>query len=127
MSKGTSPDDIVANPRFVALSRDLFFGMRARTVLRKLGHDLTLVNDEETLLETVRAESPVLVFIDFNQPVAWDTLTPLFKSDVPVIAFGAHTDLDGFRAARAAGIDRVTSNGDFNRRLPELLERYQKR
>jgi CheY-like chemotaxis protein len=111
---------------FLALSRDLFFGMRTRTVIRKLGHDLTLVDSEEKLLDALSVAEPSLVIIDFNQPVAWEQLRPLLESDVPVIAFGAHTDVDAFRSARAAGVDRVTSNGDFSRRLPELIESYAK-
>lgn len=112
---------------FVALSRDLFFGMRTRTVIRKLGHSLTLVDSEDKLLDAVETSTPVLAIVDFNQPVAWDRLEPLLKGEVPVLAFGAHTDIEGFRAARGAGVDRVTSNGDFSRRLPELIESYRKR
>lgn len=115
-----------SEPRFVVLSRDLFFGMRARTVIRKMGHDVTLVDSEEKLLDAVRDVNPALVIIDFNQPVAWEGLGSLLGSEVPVLAFGAHTDVEGFRAAKAAGVDRVTSNGDFSRRLPELIESHQK-
>jgi CheY-like chemotaxis protein len=119
-------NDSVDKRVFLAMSRDLFFGMRTRTVIRKLGHELTLVDTEEKLLDSLRSGQPSLVIIDFNQPVAWERLRPLLDSDVPVIAFGAHTDVDAFRAARAAGVDRVTSNGDFSRRLPELIESYAK-
>jgi CheY-like chemotaxis protein len=109
---------------FLAMSRDLFFGMRTRTVIRKLGHDLTLVDSEDKLLAALVDTHPSLVIIDFNVPVSWERLESLLRSDIPVIAFGAHTDVEGFRAARAAGVDRVTSNGDFSRRLPELIESY---
>jgi hypothetical protein len=126
----TTPDEAIdttaRSPRFIALSRDLFFGMRTRTVLRNMGHDLTLVKDEQGLLNASMALDPSLVFIDFNQPVDWQILAPLFAVEVPVVAFGSHTDIDGFRAARAAGVDRVTSNGDFSRRLPHLVEQYSR-
>jgi CheY-like chemotaxis protein len=119
-------DTDAVQQRFIALSRDLFFGMRARTVLRKLGHDLVLVNDEQKLLDAIGTDVPALVIVDFNQPVSWDVLAPLTAAEIPVIAFGAHTDVEGFRSAKAAGVDRVVSNGDFSRSLPDLVERYRK-
>jgi CheY-like chemotaxis protein len=109
----------------VTFSRDLFFGMRVRTIVRELGYDLTLTKSEAETLEALATSSPVLALVDFNQPVDWAALAPLVLSDVPVIGFSSHTDVDGFRAARAAGVDRVVSNGDFSRNLPELIEKYK--
>jgi hypothetical protein len=114
-----------AGDRIVALSRDLFFGMRVRTVVRQLGYDLTLVNSEARLLAAIDEGEPVLTLVDFNQPVDWATLTPLLEGPVPVLAFGSHTDVEGFRTAKAAGVTRVVSNGDFSRRLPELVDQYR--
>jgi hypothetical protein len=115
-----------AGDRIVALSRDLFFGMRVRTVVRQLGYDLTLVNDEAKLLAALDESDPVLTLIDFNQPVDWEHLKTLLEGPVPVLAFGSHTDVSGFRAAKDAGVTRVVSNGDFSRRLPELVDQYRR-
>jgi hypothetical protein len=112
--------------RIVALSRDLFFGMRVRTIVRQLGYELSLVNDEAKTIEATGDPAPALALVDFNQPVDWSALAPLLESGVPVIAFGSHTDVEGFRAAKAAGVTRVVSNGDFSRRLPELIEQYRR-
>jgi hypothetical protein len=109
----------------VTFSRDLFFGMRVRTIVRKLGYDLTLTKSEAETLDALATASPVLALVDFNQPVDWPALEPLIQSEVPVIGFGSHTDVEGFRAAKVAGVDRVVSNGDFSRNLPELIERYK--
>jgi hypothetical protein len=46
------------------------------------------------------------------------------RSGVPVVAFGSHTDVDGFRAAKAAGVARVVSNGEFSRSLADLVAKY---
>lgn len=113
--------------RIVALSRDLFFGMRVRTVVRQLGYELVLVNDEGRLVEAADVMSPALALVDFNQPVSWDALAPLFRRELPIVAFGAHTDVEGFRTAKAAGVSRVVSNGDFSRRMPDLIEQYRQR
>lgn len=109
----------------IALSRDLFFGMRIRTIVRQLGYDLNLPGDEAGVVVALN-DMPAarLLLVDFNQPVDWDTLRPAIASDVPVIGFGSHTDVDGFRAARAAGVDRVVSNGEFSRALPDLVAKY---
>lgn len=113
--------------RIVSLSRDLFFGMRVRTIVGKLGYDLKLVKDESGVVDAVSEDDVSIVIIDFNQPVDWDELLPVLSSETPVLAFGSHTDVDGFRAAKAAGVTRVVSNGEFSRRLPELIEQYLRR
>jgi hypothetical protein len=120
-------DSVSSGDRIVALSRDLFFGMRVRTVVRHLGYDLALVNDETALMAALDEGEAVLTLVDFNQPVDWEALKPLLEGGVPVLAFGSHTDVDGFRAAKAAGVSRVVSNGDFSRRLPELVDQYRTR
>lgn len=113
--------------RIVSLSRDLFFGMRVRTIVGKLGYDLKLVKDESGVVDAVSEDDVSIVIIDFNQPVDWDELLPVLSGETPVLAFGSHTDVDGFRAAKAAGVTRVVSNGEFSRRLPELIEQYRRR
>lgn len=110
----------------VALTRDLFFGMRVRTVLKQLGYGLVLVKDESAAVAQLTETAPVLVLVDFNQPVDWPALGPMTASDIPVIAFGSHTDVDGFRVAKAAGVDRVVSNGEFSRALPDLIDKYRR-
>lgn len=112
--------------RIVSLSRDLFFGMRVRTIVGKLGYDLKLVKDESGVVDAVSEDDVSIVIIDFNQPVDWDELLPVLSGETPVLAFGSHTDVDGFRAAKAAGVTRVVSNGEFSRRLPELIEQYRR-
>ena len=109
--------------KVVVLSGDLFFGMRIRTTLKGMGFAGTLVTDASAFAEAIGAAGVVLGIVDFNRPVAWDVVAPAGQS-VSVIAFGAHTDVDGFRAAKEAGVTRVISNGSFSEQLPALLERY---
>jgi len=110
----------------VVLSRDLFFGMRIRTTLRGMGYTGVLTQDAATFTQhlTDTKTAPVLGLIDFNQPVNWNELAPAIAAGVPILAFGAHTDVEGFRAAKEAGVTRVLANGAFSRTLPELLEKY---
>ncbi len=105
-----------------AMSRDVFFGMRIRTVLNNLGYELMLCPNELELVKS--AQQADIALVDFNQGVDWDMLRPLLEGKTPVIAFGSHTNVEGFRTAKAAGVTRVVSNGEFSRKLPELLLHY---
>lgn len=107
------------------LSKDLFFGMRIRTILRQLDYDVAILKDIPAFERGLA--SAVLGLVDFNQPVAWEELQASIASGVPIIAFGSHTDIEGFRAAKTAGVTRVTSNGEFSRSLPELAARYARK
>ena len=112
--------------RIVAFSRDVFFGMRVRTVLRQIGYDLALVKSEAEARDAVAAAETHLLLVDFNQPVTWADLATVLQGETPVLAFGSHTDVEGFRAAKDAGVRRVVSNGEFSRRLPELIAQYRR-
>lgn len=107
-----------------ALSRDVFFGMRIRTVLAQLGYEMRLCKNEQELVEAV--PGAVIALVDFNIPVNWDALASILGGQVPVLAFGSHTNVEGFRAAKSAGVTRVVSNGEFSRKLPALLTQYQR-
>lgn len=111
----------------VALSRDVFFGMRIRTVLAQLGESLQLVTSEPEAVTAVEAHPDAALIVDFNRPVDWPALSSVLEGNTPVLAFGSHTDVDGFRAAKAAGVRRTVSNGEFSRRLPELLAQVRSR
>ncbi|MCA9834658.1 MAG: hypothetical protein KC435_11975 [Thermomicrobiales bacterium] len=112
------------NLSIAALSRDVFFGMRIRTVLRNLGYNMVLCKNESELVQ--QSESVALVLVDFNMPVAWSEIDEVLKGPVPVIAFGAHTNVEGFKTAKSSGATRVISNGEFTRKLPNLLAQYLK-
>ena len=110
----------------VVLSVDLFFGMRIRTTLRGMDYACVLMKNAGEFSEKLTNDvTPVVLgLVDFNKDVDWTALTTAINSDVPIIAFGAHTDVEGFRAARAAGVVRVISNGSFSSTLPDLIEKY---
>ncbi len=110
----------------VVLSRDVFFGMRIRTSLRQLGYEVTIVPDIPSFTAFLGSGdgSAVLGLIDFNSSLEWSLLADAMGTGVPVIAFGPHTDVEGFRAAKAAGVARVVANGEFSRSLPALAKRH---
>ena len=123
MTDSTAP---ATSGHVVVLSGDLFFGMRIRTTLKGMGYAGTIVTGAPAFAAAMREEDVVLGIVDFNRPVDWTAIAP-GSYDVPVIAFGSHTDVEGFRAAKAAGVARTVSNGAFSEQLPALLERYSRR
>ena len=122
----TSPEITAHSARTVVLSKDLFFGMRIRWTMQQLGYSVSLTQDSSTFLAKLSevGQTASLGFVDFNQPVSWDELASAISTGVPIIAFGSHKDVEGFRAAKAAGVARVVSNGEFSRSLPALVEKY---
>lgn len=108
------------------LSGDLFFGMKIRTSLRHLGHPVAIAQDVPTFANHLSRgdQRASLGIIDFNNPVDWNAIAELESKGVPLLAFGPHTDVDGFRAAKRANVTRVVANGEFSRSLPDLVTRY---
>lgn len=112
----------------VVLNRDLFFGVKIGNTLRELGYDVTFVNATRVFVERMaRGESPpVLGLIDMNAGVDWEAVKRLNERvpGAPLLVFGSHLDVEGRRAAKAAGVRRVVSNGDFHREMVTLVRRY---
>lgn len=112
--------------RVVVLSTDLFFGMRIRTALRQLGFTVVIVKEAASFVQFLAGEDGAarLGIVDFNYGVDWDVISGATGSETPILAFGPHKDVEGFRAAKMAGVTRVVSNGEFTRSLPDLALRY---
>jgi len=119
-----NPSGLVA-----VLSTDLFFGMRIRTSLRQLGYTIAIAPDVAAFARHLDNgdQKSVLGIVDFNHPVDWEAVTEAMSAGVPILAFGPHTDVAGFRAAKLAGATRVVANGEFSRSLPDLARRYASR
>lgn len=111
------------------LNRDLLFGVRIGNQLRALGYAVAFARDTEGFAALVRGTEPppVLGILDMNAGVAWDLVRGLVDDPAvvtPLLAFGPHLDVAGRRAAKAAGVDRLVSNGEFHRDMVGLVRRY---
>lgn len=123
-----TPTNLDATPEIVVLNRDLFFGVRIGNALRDAGYSVTFWPATPSFVAAVRAAEPpaVLGLIDLGAGPDWAEIAQLTR-DVPmtpILVFGPHKDVDGFRAAKAAGITRIVSNGDFHRDMLGLIQRY---
>ena len=105
------------------------FGVRIGNQLRALGYSVSFARDTVGFADLLRnAEPPpVLGIIDMNTKVDWDLVRAIAADPArvsPLLAFGPHLDIDGRRAAKAAGVDRLVSNGEFHRDMVSLVGRY---
>ena len=66
-----------------------------------------------------------------NGAVSWDVIDEVLSRPsgdrVPTLAFGPHVDVESRRAAKAAGVTRIVSNGQFHGDMAGLIERYRRR
>src|ERR671913_1661159 len=115
----------------VVLNRDLLFGSRIRSVLTGLGLEARFVATADQFVGALSDEpgSVAIGIIDMNSAISWDAirdgLSRAQGSLAPTLAFGPHVDIEGRRAAKAAGVTRIVSNGQFHGDMPDLIERYR--
>jgi hypothetical protein len=112
----------------IVLNRDLFLGIRIVNTLRAQGYTVTLLSTTERLVERLRdGTSPALAMIDLGAGPDWALLQPVLADPIlttPTLAFGPHKAVEAMRAAKAAGVTRLVSNGELHRDLVGLGERY---
>jgi hypothetical protein len=109
------------------LTKDLLFGVSIRNAVLRLGFTARIVKSPDALSEALLATSPALAIVDLSTVGAdgdWDSVQDVAERPTPVLVFGPHKDVDGLRAAKAAGVTRVVSNGQFHREMAQLIERY---
>jgi hypothetical protein len=116
----------------VVLNRDLLFGSRIRSVLTGLGLEGRFVATADQFVGELSEEpgSVAIGVIDMNSAISWDVIRDaLSRADgslAPTLAFGPHVDIEGRRAAKAAGVTRIVSNGQFHSDMSVLIERYRR-
>jgi len=116
----------------VVLNRDLLFGSRIRNALGLLGLESRFVATAEQFVRALSDEpnSVAIGIIDMNGTISWDVIREAQSSRddgrTPTLAFGPHVDVEGRRAARAAGVTRIVSNGQFHTDMAALIERYRR-
>jgi hypothetical protein len=123
----SEPHDVSSPAGSIAvLNRDLFFGVRIANGLRALGYTVDLVTMSAVYAERLRATpTPVLAVVDLTADPDWPVITEATdRASIPILAFGPHTDVASRRAAQAAGVTRLVSNGEFHRAMPDLVARY---
>ncbi len=124
-----SANGVPGRGTIVVLNRDLMFGSRIRSTVRALGFEPLFTRDTGAFIERVRQLQPpaVLAILDMNGQVDWTLIGQLTAEpdlETPLLGFGPHVDVDNRRAAKAAGLVRIVSNGQFHADTAVLIERY---
>lgn len=111
----------------IVLNKDLFFGVTISNTLRALGYAPIVARSTTALTSAIAAKpGAALLIIDITAVDDWDALKATIAAtpELPSIAFGSHTNVDGLRSAKNAGLTRVFSNGEFHRTMGETITRY---
>jgi PleD family two-component response regulator len=128
MAKSAGQRPILA----VVLNRDLLFGSHIRSALKSLGLDARFVSTTEQFVGALREQPEVVSIgiIDMNGAVSWNVIQEVLSGPdgdrVPTLAFGSHVDVETRRAAKAAGVTRIVSNGQFHGDTAGLIDRYRR-
>ena len=129
MTESTGPVPTLA----IVLNRDLLFGSRIRSALASLGLESRFVATAEQFVAALcdEPDSVAIGIIDMNGAISWDVISEARSradgGDTPTLAFGPHVDIENRRAAKAAGVSRIVSNGQFHSDTAGLIERYRRR
>jgi hypothetical protein len=123
-----SPSDSkIAAPVVLVFNKDLFFGVTIANTLRALGYAPRAVRSSASLFSNLEANpAAALTIVDITAVDDWDALQSALAAtpDIPAIAFGSHTNVDGLRSAKRIGMTRVFSNGEFHRTMGDTIIRY---
>jgi hypothetical protein len=106
---------------------DVFFAVTVRNAVRRTGYEPHIVKTTDDLVVVAGEHQAVLVVVDLSavrSDAEWVDISDLVDGGLPVLVFGSHKDVDGLRAAKAAGVTRVVSNGQFHREMTDLIQRY---
>lgn len=123
----STPDSKISPIPVLVLNKDLFFGVTIANTLRTLGFTPQTVRSAASLATALDANpTTALVIVDITAVDDWDALQTTLAAtpDVPAIAFGSHTNVDGLRSAKRIGMTRVFSNGEFHRTMGDTITRY---
>lgn len=104
-----------------AVVNDLFFADRIENALQQLGHQAKVV---DLSLDGAGPIPPgtnmVLVDLEAGE-AALETIRAAKGNDLPVLAFGPHTDLALREAALQAGATRVVAKSKLTSSFPDLV------
>jgi hypothetical protein len=117
-SAQADPQPVNAGQRVLVLVRDLMFSGRIGATARAVNVPVTFVRDPARLA----GETGHRLIVDLGQAGALEAAAAWReRNSGEVVGFVAHVDAETIRRARAAGIDRVLTKGQFVQALPDLL------
>ena len=108
----------------VALIDDLFFQAKMAETAKQLGVELRTCATPDALAAEISQTSPKLVIVDLNarsNPLQAVERVRAAHSEIPLIGFLSHVQVDLAERARAAGCRDVMPRSKFTRDLATIL------
>jgi DNA-binding NarL/FixJ family response regulator len=108
------------------LCDDLFFTSRVAAAADAHGLELKVARDSADFILLAGAESPTVALIDLGNPgLSIEKLLTHLRTTCAkmprVVAYGAHVDIAGLRAAREVGCDLVLPRSAFVEQVSEKV------
>jgi DNA-binding NtrC family response regulator len=105
------------------LDNDLFFVAKVRETLRHAGYETRTVRRAEDFAQALTETKLTVALVNTQaRGIDWRAaITAARAANIPVIAFGAHVDLETQQAAREAGATRVISNSRLASDLAQIV------
>lgn len=95
---------------------NLMFGIQLQNMVRQVG-----LRHITTKPGTPLPDGSLLV-VDIDARSDWDSaIREATTRNIPIVAFGPHTNAEARRRAKEAGASRVLANGNLTRDLPTIL------
>jgi len=110
----------------IALVDDLFFQAKLLETAKQIGVELHTCPTSDALAAEIGRSSPRLVVVDLNargNPLQAIERVRAGGSDIPLIGFLSHVQVDLAERARAAGCRDVMPRSKFTRDLATILAR----
>lgn len=115
--------------RVVGVLNDLMFTVKIQEAAKRAGMETVFVNSQQDALAQAR-QHPDVMILDLNhspmQPL--ETIAKLKSDDetsnVRLIGFVSHVQVDLRKAAEEKGCDVVIARSAFSQNLPALLAQY---
>jgi hypothetical protein len=98
--------------RVLAISTDLLLGSKVEAMLRAADHEVTMAPG----LTAAQLHGTDLIVADLNA----ESPEALTATEIPVLGYYSHVDIETKQRAEAAGIDLVIPRSRMARELPEL-------
>jgi hypothetical protein len=98
--------------RVLAISSDLLLGSKVEAMLRAAGHEVTMAPG----LTAAQLDGTDLIVADLDA----ESPEALAATEIPVLGYYSHVDIETKQRAEAAGIDLAIPRSRMARELPEL-------
>lgn len=105
--------------KILILERNLLWTSRFNQTLRSLGHECEVLASPPQDLNSY--DIAIVHLADAGLDVS--EVVPSLKSHgIVVIGHAGHKEAEALEAGRAAGCDRVATNGEITTKLPQIIE-----